>query len=145
MAWHSQVGRSLSLAHSKILSTPPSYSYKKETGYVGLKNLGATGYMNAVLQCLFHINDFRKVLSHLPPGPTRFEPFPRPFTRSQRKINTRQRASRWHFNASSTSYRPLITRLVGKAFILMSRIAEPTIYHPTRHNRAGKVLRLGVR
>jgi len=45
----------------QILSTSPSYNSKKETGYVGLKNLGATGYMNTVLQSLFCNNYLRKV------------------------------------------------------------------------------------
>lgn len=34
---------------------------KKETGYVGLKNQGATCYINSLLQTLFHIPYFRKV------------------------------------------------------------------------------------
>jgi ubiquitin carboxyl-terminal hydrolase 7 len=35
---------------------------KKETGFVGLKNQGATCYMNSLLQTLYHIPYFRKVL-----------------------------------------------------------------------------------
>lgn len=38
-----------------------SYDSKKETGMVGLKNQGATGYLNAVLQPLYFINSLRKV------------------------------------------------------------------------------------
>jgi ubiquitin carboxyl-terminal hydrolase 7 len=38
-----------------------TYDSKKETGYVGLKNQGATCYMNSLLQTLFHIPYFRKV------------------------------------------------------------------------------------
>ena len=38
-----------------------SYDSKKETGYVGIKNQGATCYMNSLLQTLYHIPYFRKV------------------------------------------------------------------------------------
>lgn len=34
---------------------------KKHTGYVGLKNQGATCYMNSLLQTLFFTNQLRKV------------------------------------------------------------------------------------
>lgn len=40
------------------------YDSKKETGYVGLKNQGATCYMNSLLQTLYHIPYFRKVSSY---------------------------------------------------------------------------------
>ncbi|KAL9318045.1 hypothetical protein ACSQ67_014562 [Phaseolus vulgaris] len=43
-----------------------SHDSKKETGYVGLKNQGATCYMNSLLQTLFHIPYFRKALYHMP-------------------------------------------------------------------------------
>ncbi|PWZ27498.1 Ubiquitin carboxyl-terminal hydrolase 12 [Zea mays] len=39
-----------------------TYDSKKETGYVGLKNQGATCYMNSLLQTLYHIPYFRKSL-----------------------------------------------------------------------------------
>lgn len=38
-----------------------SYDSKKETGFVGLKNQGATCYMNSLLQTQYHIPYFRKV------------------------------------------------------------------------------------
>ena len=37
------------------------YDSKKETGYVGLKNQGATCYLNSLLQSLYFTNAFRKV------------------------------------------------------------------------------------
>ncbi|KAB2620930.1 Ubiquitin carboxyl-terminal hydrolase 12, partial [Pyrus ussuriensis x Pyrus communis] len=37
-----------------------SHDSKKETGFVGLKNQGATCYMNSLLQTLYHIPYFRK-------------------------------------------------------------------------------------
>ncbi|XP_035545067.1 ubiquitin carboxyl-terminal hydrolase 12-like [Juglans regia] len=43
-----------------------SYDSKKETGYVGLKNQGATRYMNSLLQTLYHIPYFRKAVYHMP-------------------------------------------------------------------------------
>lgn len=39
------------------------YDSKKETGYVGLKNQGATCYLNSLLQSLYFTNAFRKVRS----------------------------------------------------------------------------------
>jgi ubiquitin carboxyl-terminal hydrolase 7 len=41
--------------------TPSSYDSKKETGMVGLKNQGATCYLNSLLQSLYFTNAFRKV------------------------------------------------------------------------------------
>ncbi|XP_061337536.1 ubiquitin C-terminal hydrolase 13-like isoform X1 [Gastrolobium bilobum] len=43
-----------------------SHNSKKETGYVGLKNQGATCYMNSLLQTLYHIPYFRKAVYHMP-------------------------------------------------------------------------------
>ncbi|KAG6401642.1 hypothetical protein SASPL_138506 [Salvia splendens] len=43
-----------------------AYDSKKETGYVGLKNQGATCYLNSLLQTLYHIPYFRKAVYHMP-------------------------------------------------------------------------------
>ncbi|KQK09967.1 ubiquitin carboxyl-terminal hydrolase 13 isoform X2 [Brachypodium distachyon] len=43
-----------------------NYDSKKETGYVGLKNQGATCYMNSLLQTLYHIPYFRKAVYQMP-------------------------------------------------------------------------------
>ncbi|KAI3866555.1 hypothetical protein MKX03_014826, partial [Papaver bracteatum] len=42
------------------------YDSRKETGYVGLTNQGATCYLNSLLQTLYHIPYFRKAVYHMP-------------------------------------------------------------------------------
>ncbi|KAJ1605675.1 ubiquitin carboxyl terminal hydrolase domain that is fused to a MATH domain [Cryptosporidium canis] len=41
------------------------------TGYVGIRNLGATCYMNSLLQSLYHIGRFRKAVYTIPLNPNR--------------------------------------------------------------------------
>ncbi len=43
-----------------------NYDSKKETGYVGLKNQGATCYLNSLLQSLYFTNAFRQVIYRIP-------------------------------------------------------------------------------
>ncbi|TFL07619.1 hypothetical protein BDV98DRAFT_558165 [Pterulicium gracile] len=43
-----------------------NYDSKKETGYVGLKNQGATCYMNSLLQSLFCTRFFRRAVYQIP-------------------------------------------------------------------------------
>lgn len=50
-------------APERVSGHYPSKSY---TGMVGLENLGATCYLNSLLQMLFHINAFRKAVYQLP-------------------------------------------------------------------------------
>lgn len=43
-----------------------NYDSKKETGYVGMKNQGATCYMNSLLQSLYFINYYRRAVYQIP-------------------------------------------------------------------------------
>ncbi|RGP79512.1 ubiquitin thiolesterase [Fusarium longipes] len=43
-----------------------NYDSKKETGYVGLKNQGATCYLNSLMQSLYFTNKFRKAIYEIP-------------------------------------------------------------------------------
>eukprot|EP00929_Paragymnodinium_shiwhaense_P086380 TRINITY_DN46913_c0_g1_i1.p1 TRINITY_DN46913_c0_g1~~TRINITY_DN46913_c0_g1_i1.p1 ORF type:complete len:1421 (-),score=268.03 TRINITY_DN46913_c0_g1_i1:194-4456(-) len=52
-------------ARRAMMHVPPNASFlnmKKYVGYVGLKNHGATCYMNCLLQTLFHIGKFREIV-----------------------------------------------------------------------------------
>lgn len=51
-----------------IVNSPQEalYDSRKETGFVGLKNQGATCYMNSLLQSLYNVNQFRKAVYHMP-------------------------------------------------------------------------------
>ncbi|KAF3940694.1 hypothetical protein ABW19_dt0201570 [Dactylella cylindrospora] len=43
-----------------------NYDSKKETGYVGLKNQGATCYLNSLIQSLYFTKSFRKAVYQIP-------------------------------------------------------------------------------
>jgi ubiquitin carboxyl-terminal hydrolase 7 len=49
-----------------FLVNPQSYDSKKETGFVGVKNQGATCYMNSLLQTWYHITFLRKAVYKMP-------------------------------------------------------------------------------
>ncbi|KAI3919188.1 hypothetical protein MKX01_018827 [Papaver californicum] len=53
-------------AEVKVMPDYWTYDSRKETGYVGLENQGATCYMNSLLQTLYHIPYFRKAVYHMP-------------------------------------------------------------------------------
>jgi len=44
------------------ITVGPDYNSKKELGFIGLKNHGATCYMNGLLQSLFHMGEFRNIV-----------------------------------------------------------------------------------
>ncbi|OAX80127.1 hypothetical protein ACJ72_05544 [Emergomyces africanus] len=55
--------------HTGILwHTFRNYDSKKMTGFVGLGNLGSTGYLNVLLQCFYFTNFLRKATYQLPLG-----------------------------------------------------------------------------
>lgn len=45
----------------RVTVSHPLYDSKKETGFVGLNNQGASCYLNSLIQTLYHLPYFRKV------------------------------------------------------------------------------------
>eukprot|EP01101_Sappina_pedata_P002182 TRINITY_DN12439_c0_g1_i1.p1 TRINITY_DN12439_c0_g1~~TRINITY_DN12439_c0_g1_i1.p1 ORF type:complete len:1099 (+),score=421.81 TRINITY_DN12439_c0_g1_i1:26-3298(+) len=56
----------LKIRVAQFISDTINYNSKVETGFVGLKNQGATCYMNSLLQSLFHIGEFRRAVYSMP-------------------------------------------------------------------------------
>eukprot|EP00392_Amoebophrya_sp_AT5.2_P013654 g13783.t1 len=61
-----------------LVNIGADYDSKRETGYIGLKNHGATCYLNCLLQTLFHIGKFRKLVYEADTFKGRINPFPWP-------------------------------------------------------------------
>ena len=142
MAQLRQVGCSLLFAYYKTLCAPSSYDSKKETGYVGLKNQGATGYMNTILQSLFCTNAFRKVSF-------RVFSLPRPFVNCHpgglSNLDRRPAANREHLTGTPTRVLQPANLRPTRWFVQLSiSISWLTVRHPTRNNRADKGFRLEV-
>lgn len=49
-----------------MLNSPVAWDSRKETGFVGFKNQGATCYMNSLLQTLYMLSAFRKAVYNMP-------------------------------------------------------------------------------
>ncbi|KAK1932068.1 Ubiquitin carboxyl-terminal hydrolase 21 [Phytophthora citrophthora] len=67
-AQHSTISANQDATDSQLETTQQliSYDSKEETGMVGLKNQGATCYLNSLLQTLFHLRAFRQVVYETP-------------------------------------------------------------------------------
>ncbi|XP_022891827.1 ubiquitin carboxyl-terminal hydrolase 12-like [Olea europaea var. sylvestris] len=50
----------------RVTVSHPLYDSKKETGFVGLNNQGASCYLNSLIQTLYHLPYFRKAVCHTP-------------------------------------------------------------------------------
>lgn len=113
-----------------------SYDSKKFTGYVGLKNQGATCYMNSLLQSLYHTPYFRKVrLSLLHSSsrpPCSFETMltrsfivsRRPSTKYPPRRIHHPRVSLWLCNESSTTSKRQNNPSVSRHLLLPPRAPE---------------------
>ncbi|CAG8473227.1 8493_t:CDS:10 [Acaulospora morrowiae] len=85
------------------LTSSYSYDSKKETGYVGLKNQGATCYMNSLLQSLYCTTYFRKAVYAIP-------------TEEDEPIRSASLALQRVFYQLQTSNTPVGTTELTKAF-----------------------------
>uniref|UniRef100_A0A914H2D2 Ubiquitin carboxyl-terminal hydrolase 7 n=1 Tax=Globodera rostochiensis TaxID=31243 RepID=A0A914H2D2_GLORO len=66
--WYDEENDTVVLAVEVTADAPHGVNWdsKKDTGYIGLKNQGATCYMNSILQTLFFTNKLRKAVYQMP-------------------------------------------------------------------------------
>ena len=95
-----------------IFSRITSYDSKKETGHVGLKNQGATCYMNSLLQSLFCTNYFRKVGCFVHSHRVADLIILRLYTKYRQMAIYPQRAFPLPCNVSSITFKPLVNQSV---------------------------------
>lgn len=98
--------------HSIVL-TGFSYDSKKETGMVGLRNQGATCYLNSLLQSLYFTNAFRKVGSTQFPSRKKknwnLSIYPRPSTKFQQNKKPQRKTVLGLFRGCSIPSKRAIT------------------------------------
>jgi ubiquitin carboxyl-terminal hydrolase 7 len=99
-----------------------SYDSKKETGCVGLKNQGATCYMNSLLQSLFCTRYFRKVCLAILSKSVQYEAIFRLSIKSQQKMTIPQRALHLLYSAYFTTCSHRISQSVRSGGIFLSQI-----------------------
>nr|CAD7262039.1 unnamed protein product [Timema shepardi] len=100
-----------------------SWDSKKHTGFVGLKNQGATCYMNSLLQTLYFTNQLRKKteerkkMSPLCIGLfPHFSSFPRQCIKCQQKVTTLALALQRVFHELQFCDKPVGTKKLTKSF-----------------------------
>lgn len=97
-------------SESRRLTILYSYDSKKETGMVGLRNQGATCYLNSLLQSLYFTNAFRKVSHPLETrGTSLMVRFCRLYIKFRPMKRLQERIVHGPFNGSSLIFKPTRT------------------------------------
>jgi uncharacterized UBP type Zn finger protein len=121
-----QVSQPVLLCEGEANGYRYSYDSKKETGYVGLKNQGATCYMNSLLQSLFCTNAFRRAVYQIP-------------TENDVPTESLPLALQRVFYHLQTSDQP-----VGEFDDALFSVATDAFVSPCRHQRVDQVLWMEV-
>lgn len=87
-----------------------SYNSKKETDMVGLKNQGATCYLNSLLQSLYFTNAFRKVFQVASLDWKHILNISRRSIKYLRKMKTSEQTVPGHYNAYFISFKRMKRR-----------------------------------